>query len=200
MQKVIKLLLLCMYLFSCNTSGDLQPAKYLRYMESNNSTRQTIISGNTEYIIQLATADYMACREYSEQLQDTNTELLKSRINELEGHIFFIINVSKNDLGGSVIDDIQKKQKAGEMIMYYQSLAANDISLFCDEQQFFPATYHYEDNYGLAPYNTIVVGFQLPELQSGLKLVFNDRYNDNPYIQATYSKKTLKNLPTLVIK
>lgn len=189
-----------MYLFSCNSSGDLQPTRYLKYMESNNTTRQTTISGNTEYVIQLATADYMACREHSEQLQQGNIEQLKNRADELDGHIFFIINVSKNDLGGSVIDDIQKKQKAGEMIMYYQSLAANDISLFCGDEQIFPVTYHYEDNYGLAPHNTIVVGFQLPEFQSDLKLVFNDRYNDNPYIQATYSKETLKNLPTLVIK
>ncbi len=189
-----------MYLLGCNTNSDLQPNKYLKYMEGNDNTRQTTTSGNTEYTIQLATPDYMACREYSEELQVANMEPLKKRVDELEGYIFFIINVSKKELGGSVIEDIQKKQKAGEMIMYYQSSAANDISLFSDDKQIYPATYHYEDNYGLAPYNTIVVGFNLPESQSDLKLVFNDRYNNNPYIQASYSKETLKNLPKLVIK
>ncbi len=199
MQKVIKILL-CLSLFGCTTNSDLKPNKYVAFMEDNDKTRQTIETGGSIYSIQLATPDYMACRELSEELEESDLAPIRSRAKELEGYVFFIINIGQRKEESSVIEDIQKKHKAGEMIMYYQSAAANDIILYCDDTQVYPATYHYEDNYGLAPYNTIITGFKVPKLESDLKLVFNDRYNNNLFIQASYSKNTLENLPTLGTK
>lgn len=193
MKKVFRAVLLMAAVWgSCNSERELQPDSYLMYMEDvSNEYRRTISSGEISYTIQFATPEYIACKD-----NRSNVEGIQARVSELEENIFFIIHIAENPNKSSVeSSQCNPEQKA----MYYQFEAMKDISLVADEQAFIPTTYHYEDNYGLTPYNTIVVGFDRPTGANNLQLVFHDRFNDKPYIKSTYTEADIKKLPKLKI-
>ena len=197
------LLLFTIMLSSCRSNTySVLPKDYVKMLVNPEGVfRRAVITGNKEYQIQLATPEYIAIQEYSEQLSNIDTVEFAKRLDELSGHIFFLIKVIDIDPSESVSGQIVKKFEAEKMAMYYMSKAANDITLLEDgnvkKKQ---VSYQFENNYSLVAYNTIVVGFEHSSPYQGVELVFNDRYNSNPYIKAKYSETELHKLPGLRFK
>lgn len=205
MRKVINSLILLgtVALSGCDTKENiLPPSGYAKYLEdSDNGFRRVINTNDKLYNIQLVTPEYMAVREFSGQLNNLDTSQFQARLNELAGHIFFYIKIKENQQASGVAEGLVKKADAEAMAMYYLSDAANDITLIQDDSLAHkPVTYLFENNYSLVDYNTIVVGFEQSRKQGDIELVFNDRYNNNPFIKAKYSLNELNKLPGLRIK
>ncbi|MBS1773939.1 MAG: hypothetical protein JST82_13860 [Bacteroidetes bacterium] len=201
MKKVISSIsLLITFLWcSCSSMTALAPDAYVRYMDDPaNDLIRTIKLKTATYTIHLITPEYIASKEFSDGSDSIKN--FEKRLRDLEGVIYFYINIQKNNTDNSVAAGMAEKSKAEQMVMYYEADAAKDIYLLNNNNQLSPAIYHYEDNYGLAAYNKIIVGFHVDTKNPDYKLVFNDRYNDNPQIQASYSSSTIKNLPQLTIK
>lgn len=157
--------------------------------------RVTTTIGQHEYNIQLATPEYMVSRE----AEGTN-ENIKQRLEELSGTVFFLIRIgetekSRKGKGGNRNAELQLN--ADKMITYYGQQAALDLSLYQAGEERKPTTYHFEPNYDLAPYNTIIAGFEALPGNGDLKLVFNDRFNNHPNINVVFSRKNMENLPQL---
>lgn len=195
MQKVSSLLFLLL-LFGCGGSGQLPPAAYVRHLESaDHAYLRQVVAGSYEYTIQLATPEYMACKE------DWDSDSARqARISELKPYRFFLIRMRATEAqrkaaGGAM--DAQRVMEADAMVAYYDQQAAGDISLRSGTQLLHPATYHFEHNYGLAPHNTIVVAFETGDEEQDLELVFQDRFRNIPQIKAGFSKSDLEALPSL---
>lgn len=199
MGKVISLVLLVV-LCGCNSRDTaLPPLQYIKFMESpENDFNRKIVAGNTEYHIQLATPEYMAIKGASEETVGLDTGIYYDRLREMSGHLFFLIRIQQKVLSG-VAQGMVEKSGAEKMVMYYQQTASQDITLLTEKTAQRPVIYQFENNYSLVPYNTIVVGFEA-ESSSDFNLVFNDRYNDNPYIKTEFSQKELAMLPGIAIK
>lgn len=198
MKKVISLLVLLLLLGACRNESQLGVSSYVKYVEDpEHQLKRSVRSGNIEYSIQLATPEYMACLELSDKHDENAYRILPGRIDELKGHIFFIIRCAIRKTAESVSETMHTKSNAEAVAMYYQAQAAEDISLWNGTKQYMPEIYHYEDNYGLAPYNTIVVGFEYLASPGDIKLVFNDSLNENPIVQMVYSNQLIKKLPSL---
>lgn len=193
MKKVFRAVLLMMIVCSsCNSEKELRPDSYVMYMEDvSNEYRRKISSGDVSYTIQFATPEYIACKDSRDSIAG-----LQARLLELEENIFFIIHIADNQKKVS-IEALPSSPE--QKVMYYQFEAMKDISLMADQQAFIPATYHYENNYGLVPYNTIVVGFDRPADANELQLIFHDRFNNKPYIKTTYTGTDIQKLPKLKI-
>lgn len=199
MKKGISLLCLMMSLLACNKSKSYPPAQYVAYMqqaEHHYYNKQTI--GDKEYTIQLATPELMVCNEIENT--DSAKIQMKKRLQELKGHIFFLIKIgtteqSRKEKGGNRM--AEQQQKVNEMVAYYDQQAIRDISLNKGNNTLKPTTYIFENNYDLSPHNTIVVGFDIGDNPEELRLTFNDRFANIPAIRATFSQESLKQLPTL---
>lgn len=177
----------------------MSPAAYIGYMEDiSNKARQSVKAGGMTYIIQLSTPEYMASKELL--TDESMREKYAERLKELEGNVFFQIQIGKDRMSESMIEKKQEDAQADRRVMYYASSAAADIGLSVDGQLAEPVAYHFEDNYGLAPYNTILVGFKMPEKYEVITLNFNDRYSNIPMIKASYTEQFINNLPVLSIK
>ncbi|MBL7712055.1 MAG: hypothetical protein JNL13_06315 [Chitinophagaceae bacterium] len=202
MRKGTKLLLSCLglALASCTGPKSYGPAAYLRYVEDpGHEYRVKQEIGDKEYTIQLAPPEYLISKE-SEEHKDSLSGFVSRRRAELKGYMFFLVRMghteqSRREQGGK----LQSEQQANvnSMVAYYDQQAAADISLQSGNRTLSPSTYVFENNYGLSPYNTIVVGFEVGEPLTELTLNFNDRYNNIPSIRAGFSKETLDKLPTL---
>lgn len=199
MRRVISLFVLVVF-YGCNNQDQILTAEqYIMFLESpENGFNRKVISGNTEYHIQLATPEYMALKAATDKANGLDSAAYRDRLNEMSGHHFFLIRIKQEPPPG-VAQEMVRKSDAEKMVMYYQQAAAQDIILQSGTSEQFPVTYIFENNYSLVPYNTIVAGFE-KEGTEGLSLVFNDRYNDNPYIKTEFSQKELAMLPGIAIK
>ena len=193
MKRAVNLILLIHFALSgCSGNRNLLPDGYVQFMEDeSHEFRRKIESGSLSYTIQYATPEYVACKERSVSSPQLNT----ARLKELEGTIFFIIHIqgqNKEEAGASGTGNKE------EEIMYYQFRAADDFSLLVDNKSLQPVTYHYENNYGLSPFNTIVVGFE-NVAGKPVKLTFHDKHHGTPFIKMAFTNEELARLPKLKI-
>lgn len=163
--------------------------EYISYLENEqNSLRKMVSSGSCEYKVQLATHEYMAIKESLNSYNGINTA---ERINELKGTIFFIVYINC----GATSESGKEEQ-----LQYYSNMPAGDIELKCGASVFRPVSFHFEDNYNLAPYNTLVIAFNMPEGNSPLELVVNDRYAGNLLLKFTFDPSAISKIPPIKIQ
>lgn len=203
MRKVINGLLLTVILMSsCGGRKTLNPVAYMEYMEdAEHGLMKKVIVGAYEYRIQFAPAEYLASRQYYKEMEEGIMDGYRKRINEMKGYVFFLVNIYPRNASEQTISErITQNAGAEQRVMYYQQQAANDIILKAGTFEQMPSTYVYEDNYGLSPYNTIVVGFAGDYGKEDMQLIFNDRYTHTPLIKAGFSKDELSVLPEISVK
>lgn len=203
MRKVISgLLLTTLWLSSCGGRKTLNPVAYMEYMEDvEHGLMKKVTVGAYEYRIQFAPAEYLASRQYYKEMEQGIMDGYRKRINEMKGYVFFLVNIYPRNASEQTISErITQNAGAAQRVMYYQQQAANDIILKAGAFEQMPSTYVYEDNYGLSPYNTIVVGFAGDYGKEDMQLIFNDRYTHTPLIKAGFSKDELSALPGISVK
>ena len=173
---------------ACQSDASKTPGEIVQRMESkDNGFVRNITAGQMQYSIQLAPPEYMASKDVDAS-SENNTELL-SRTKELEGYLFFIVKIQRKQ---STQSDNEREA------MYFTSQAQQDIQLQYGGSSLLPTVYNYENNYGLTPYNTLVIGFETgTEPLGDVKLVFNDQFNRNPRIQASFSASQLNEVSSL---
>lgn len=203
MRKVISgLLLTIILLSSCGGRKTLNPVAYMEYMEdAEHGLMKKVTVGAYEYRIQFAPAEYLASRQYYKEMEQGIMDGYRKRINEMKGYVFFLVNIYPRNASEQTISErITQNAGAEQRVMYYQQQAANDIILKAGTFEQMPSTYVYEDNYGLSPYNTVVVGFAGDYGKEDMQLIFNDRYTHTPLIKAGFSKDELSVLPEISVK
>lgn len=183
-------------LSGCLNTGTASGKKYMAYLENgDHALKKEIVSGGVNYSFQLATPEYIACKEFGGLKEQIDTVAFYNRLKEMSGYVFFLIRIS-NPVQ-SMTPMLGSAEDADEMIMYYQSAAASDIQLLEGQSTHAVSTYLFENNYGLAPYNTIIAGFKREHFDEDLQLVFTDRYHDNPLLKASFTHNNIQNIPTL---
>lgn len=194
---VISILFIPLLLLSgCLNSGTASGKKYMAYMEDEeHELKKEVVSGGVNYSFQLATPEYMACKEFGGLKDRIDTIAFYNRLKETSGYVFFLIRISNPVQSMSPMIGVEAD--AEEMVMYYQSAAAYDIQLLEGKSTHPVSTYLFENNYGLAPYNTIIAGFKREHFDEDLQLVFTDRYHDNPLLKASFTHTNIQNIPTL---
>lgn len=194
MIKAVKFLLFLIVFSSCSADKNFGPLAYSRYMEDEqNEFKKSVIAGSVTYTVQLAPPEYMVSKEFLGHGRTIDTVAFRQRLNELNGYVFFLVRIQKkNDSKPTPAINSDPASKAS----YYQFEAPKDLSVVSNNLPLAPATYFFEDNYSLSPYNTIVAGFKC-DLASDLQLTFNDRFEQNPLIKVTFSKYEISQLPHL---
>jgi len=195
MKRAVSITLLTTFLLGCANNDPLPPVAYVHYMEDrSHDMHRTVQYGNVDYHIQLATPEYVVSKELAEE--QPSEEALLQRLEQLKGYTFFYLTIEAK--GNSRMND---PALAEQRALYYTQAAAADISLLNGEEELKPITYHFENNYGLAPYNKLLVAFKTEDRKEGeWQLVFHDRFNQNDLIKSTFSIKDIAQLPKLAIK
>lgn len=194
MRKAVSLFLIGFALSGCNREGDLAPRSYAAYMEdASHDMKRTVKNGAISYTIQLATPEYVASKELGDGTYSETD--FSERLTALKDYTFFYITIS-----GEGAPKWNDPALAGQRDMYYMQSAGDDIRLVYKNRELAPATYHFENNFGLSPYNTLLVAFKTgAEMSGSLQLVFNDRFNDNYLIKSSFKAEAITQLPNLVI-
>jgi hypothetical protein len=202
MRKVIKcfipLLLSC--LVCCKPA--LKPAEYVRYVTSrDNGLKKAVEADGFEYDMQYRPHDYVVLMETKGQ---ASAQSIKARLAELSGTAWFTISIRRSDNKVTPLRyGITSMEEYNSRLSYLLNEASNSIWLVYGSDTLHPKSYLFENNYNLTPYETMVVGFYLPEGDvsptKNMQLSYDDRIFKNGIIRATYTEQSLKNIPNIIL-
>lgn len=186
MNKVTKLVLPLLMLAACRQTHD--PIGYAE--DKGNGLRKEMDIGSMHYTIQYKPADYIVA---SEHLDSGKTE---ERLKQLEGTVWFNIAFSVKGYNQSPlryqVTDLNEYTQRQD---YFLNRAANDIYLLYGKDTLYADSYWFENNQNLTPYETMIVGFRLPEgvaaPREDLRLSYYDRVFKNGIIKAVIKKEDL---------
>lgn len=204
MRKVISsfvFIVCCALIGSCKKS--LNRADYIAYINKpENGLKKNFIIDGFEFAIQYRPTDYVLLVE---SRNSTVGYDLNKRRTELDGTAWFSIGIRRLDnqttpmrFGITSAEDYNKR------LNYFLNEVQKDLWLTYDHVDIPPTSYLFENNYNLAPQETMLIGFMLPSgtsvPQKEMQLCFNDRVFRSGIIKARYSEEVLHHIPNLVYK
>lgn len=197
MKKVISYALLgLLMLGSCRRS--LNVNDYIKYVhEEKNGLRKVVQIDGWEYSLQYKPYDYIFCME-----SGNNNTGREKRIKSLKGTAWF--NISFRRIDGSITPlkyNISSLDEYDARLDYFLNRATKNIKLIYGADTLPPMSYLFENNYNLAPQETMVVGFDLPgtpaQPEKDMQLCYYDPVLKNGIIKALYKEEDLKRIPKL---
>lgn len=196
--KIVLLLLLTIACDSCKKS--MEPRDYVNYVNNKeNGLKKIVPVDGFEFSMQYKPYDYIILLENKGEKANGNID---ERKQTLKGTAWFNISIKRQDNSVSPLRfGISSLEEYNTRLNYYLNEAKKDIWLLYGTDTIRPVSYLFENNYNLAPQETIVVGFYLPKgqdhPQEDMQLAFNDQVFKNGIIKAKYTRKAINDIPNL---
>lgn len=162
-----------MMLLSC-TQKELSVKDYLAWV--NNPENGLKVSKEIkDYKIELfyKPAEYIAINE--QKTTEIDTALFFQRIKEIKDFQYYTLKIESLKGTEMMRTNIASEHEYSQRLQYFSDLVQYDLSLEENNDTLSCQLFHFERNYGVAPYNNIVLGFPKPTQENAKTLVFNDQ-------------------------
>ena len=172
-------------MFSCNGIKETSSAEeYLSYfVDVENGLLKKTNFNNSDFTVLYETPEYIAIKETRGEIP--TKEAIDSRVKELSGLQYFTLRINISQYSD------EQKQNLRE---YFFEKAQTDFKLKTSAQEFTPVMYHFEQDFGVLPYCTIFLGFQVEKLSTA-ELLFNSSEIGNDNVTVTFNEKELNSIP-----
>ncbi len=151
-------------LISCEDAA-LTPREYMTWVQNpENGLKSTRQLNSFQFELQYKPAAYVALLEFrNEQYDNKDFEMMKNSFSNLQYYTFKITTTENNDLMKTNIGNIQAYS---QRVQYVSSQMQQDFKLKVGENEYPCTLYLFEPNYGVAPYNNILLGFNVGNASS----------------------------------
>lgn len=186
---------------SCqSTPKALTPNDYLQWVkEVDNKLHVVKEIGSYRYQLQYKPSAYIALIEQRKTHTD-DTVQFNQRLRDLEGTLQFNLSLSHQDYGSILNQSLGEEYFS--RLEYLTLKLKDDLELRIDDNIIPCHFYHFERNYNLAPFVTMVFGFDISNLNTDFKkiqVVYNDQLLGAGPIVFSFNHTTLDNIPTLIL-
>jgi hypothetical protein len=176
---------LCL-IISCKSGID----DTLQYNSTTGQLTKEVSVGNMSYKVQHKPIAVMVANE------GLTEEATKHRLNSLKGTVWFSISLSVKDFSQSPLRyNISGLDEYNERLNYYLRQAPKDVYLLYGKDTLTVDSYWFENNQNLVPFETMLLGFKLPNLdtipQFDLQLSYYDAVFKNGIIKAFFPKASI---------
>jgi hypothetical protein len=185
-------------LLGCSSaSKQLNPEAYVRWC--NNAENKLLLVKEIQdfkYALQFKPAAFIALQE-SKSIKNIDSTVFYHRILELENTLQFNLQLSTIN-NESILNPISGDDYF-QRLAYLTTSLNNDLFLL-SENDTIPCTfYHFERNYNIAPYVTVVFGFETSQIpvSKAYDIVYNDQLLGAGPLIFNYPVAQLKNIPAL---
>lgn len=174
---------------------------YAKYVQSvPGGLKKEIGVNGWLYTIQYKPHDYIALQETKGAANAGEAAKIRGR---LQGTAWFNISFRRADGSISPLRYMVTDTDGYESRLdYFLNTAKKEVALVYGNDTLPPCSYVFENNFNLAPMETMVVGFLLPGSDKtpskAMKLVYNDVVFKNGVLEAEYHAKALDNIPELI--
>lgn len=119
---------------------------------------------------------------------------------ELEGLQYVDLNIGPlNTNGNALSGGIQNNDEYFERLDYFVTYANQDIFMVQGRDTLLPKLYHFERNYGLAPKNTLLLGFEQGEKEHDRTVYIDDQILGVGRVKFLFKHTDIQSTPTLKI-
>ena len=195
--KSIHIILALLLLSSCGKEKTLGIGEYIAHVESEEAglLKKKQVDGWI-YKIQYKPAEYILLHE---RLDEKSYEQRKK---DLTGTIWFNIAIQHADgQAGPLRYKAASHAEYEQRYNYFLTRAKDNLYVQYGTAKLYPINYLFETSYNIAPKATMVVGFALPENETGvtrdIQLVYQDRLFHHGIIKTIFNKKDILSLPQL---
>lgn len=186
-----------MMLFSC-AQKELSVKDYLAWV--NNPENGLKVSKEIkEYKIELfyKPAEYIAINE--QKTTEIDTALFFQRIKEIKDFQYYTLKIESLKGTEMMRTNIASEHEYSQRLQYFSDLVQYDLLLEENNDTLTCQLFHFERNYGVAPYNNIVLGFPKPTQENAKTLVFNDQMLGIGKIKLKIEKDNIDNIPNIIL-
>lgn len=186
-----------MMLFSC-TQKELSVKDYLAWV--NNPENGLKVSKEIkDYKIELfyKPAEYVAINE--QKTTEIDTALFYQRIREIKDFQYYTLKIESLKGTEMMRTNIASEHEYSQRLQYFSDLVQYDLVLEENNDTLTCQLFHFERNYGVAPYNNIVLGFPKPTQENAKTLVFNDQILGIGKIKLKIEKENIDNIPNIIL-
>jgi hypothetical protein len=186
-------------LFSTKISKDkLTAEKYLQWVEQpKNGLRVQKTIEDYEYDAQYKPVEYILLKENRHLTQDALVKQKKA----LEALDYFTLRLSNISSKDFLKGNVSNKYSYQEILNYYAYEMQKDIQLIEGSDTIKCALYHFERNYGLAPFRSFVLGFERISRQSDEDkiLIIHNRIANQGIVKMRINSIDLNAVPTVAL-
>ncbi len=178
------------------SAGSLEPTAYRSWVENAaNGLKKVQTIGDYEFSLQYKPVDYVAL------VESRNPNITKQQVQqkqeELKDFQYYNLRIKTNVGTELLASNITQEDEYYGRLNYFVTYAQDDIQLYQGKDTIACGLYLFERNYGLAPYNNIVIGFKSNDTQTEKTIVFNDRVLGTGPVKFKIRKEDLANIPQL---
>jgi hypothetical protein len=123
---------------------------------------------------------------------------IESRKKELGEMLYFTLRITSKHSNELLNANIKNENEYYQRLEYFMSYMQDDIYLVEGKDTISCSLYHYERNYGLAPYNNFVIGFNKlnAEIQDKI-FIYEDKVLGTGKIIFKIKKEDIENVPEI---
>lgn len=144
---------------ACSKPSTLNAKEYVAWIENpDNGVCITKKINDFEFAILYKPVDYIVAME-SKNKNISKDSILK-RKNSLKGYQYYTFRIRSFKDNEFFRTGMTSENEYYERLEYFVSNAQNDITLVEGKDTIPCAVYHFERNYGISPYNNIVLSFE----------------------------------------
>ena len=191
---VLTATLLC---YSFIGSSRLKPSELIHWVnDEENALLQRKEFDNYFFEARYKPVDYVISMEArTDKLSEDTYNELKS---ELDGMQYIDLDIGPMDKTGNVLSaNTLSEDEYFERLDYFVTYANYDIFMIQGQDTLHPQLYHFERNYGLAPKNTLLLGFGLGDENSDRDLVIDDQVLGVGRVHFLFREEDIKSTPKL---
>lgn len=187
--------LLILTLLSCN-EGNMPPEKYNNWISSH----KEILTATDQRDLIRTTLTYLPVNWLAiNEVGIKDFEGIATARNEYEGMEYYRLRISLQEGQGDLLQTgISSPEEYYQRVEYFSFGLQNDLKLLVSGDTLPCLLYHFERNYGAAPYADFMLGFDQKEGKvSDRLLIYYDKVFSNELIRLTIKAQNIGNIPKL---
>lgn len=186
----------CLAVVGCAPS-ELAPEELIAFVENpDNRLRQAREAGDYRFELQYKPSDYVALKETSRAAFSPAEHAERTR--ELGSIVQFNLRLQHSHENDFLSSSNEDPQDYFDRLEYYSLFANENMLLVTGSDTLYPSLYHFEHTYNLAPYNTVVLGFEHPApLSSDLTFIYDDHVLGTGPVKFSLDIQDLEAIPAL---
>lgn len=184
------------FLSSCSHQ-EMRPSELIEWVENEeNGLRQSKNFEHFGFEVIYKPTDYVIAMEgRTDNLSESKYQKLKTEIGDLQ-----YVDIKIKTIGGegnALSGNMETEEDYYSRLDYFVMYANQDISLIQGADTLAPMLYHFERNYGLAPYNTLLLGFDKNNNSDSKTILIDDQIMGIGRIKFDFDNSDIKATPQL---
>lgn len=198
MKEFLILVLLVIFIGTGCRQSYLVGSEYMQYVENEkNGLKHTKQIGDMSFQMQYCPTEYLLLNEHkTEQLSH---EIVEERLMHNDSMLFFKLRIKADGSNDVLNYQLNSSDDYYARIQYMSYGFEESIALVHKVDTIFPALFHFERTYGIAPYTDFMLAFDTGIKEDGtFQILIDDKVFDNGLLKFTYKAEDIYSIPKLL--